>query len=122
MKKITFCFLVSFFVTTFPSISGAAQSGQSFFGGMAVMEITCTCSAYTYFYFTPLYLNSGNSSSGALALSDAGVMYSNYYLTAGGWALGHYTQGGGACMMEAGEDCIELSTQGTITQQTGTSL
>lgn len=118
MKKIILISFVFFCVTALPSFSHA----QSYFGGRAIFEFPCTCGGvYTYFYFTPLYLNSGTPTSGGLALLTTGTTYANYYLVASGWALGHYTTGIQACYM-AGDPCFVYTTVGLIRTDTGTSL
>lgn len=117
MKKVLLSLFV-FCAMAFPSLSHAAAF---YFGGMVVYEMVCTCSPYTYFWFSPLYLNSGNMSSGALSYPDTGTLFANYYLTEGGWGLGHYTTGVQACYLDD-DPCFTLSTSGTINQNTGSSL
>lgn len=111
--------LLGALVFAFPTISYA----QAPFGGLVVAEIPCTCGmAFTWQWFTPLYISGLIPTTGALAVPVTPFMFANWYSFPGSWLLGLYTPGVQACWIYVGIACVTLPTLGVVTPFTGSSL
>lgn len=86
------------------------------FGGMHVLAIQCTCGQNTLHYILDYRTNN------LLALiyqPGSSILYSNYNLY-GTYELGTYGQVTQSCQIEAGEDCVELQSDGDLGHSPGT--
>lgn len=86
------------------------------FGGMHVLAIQCTCGQNTLHYILDYRTNN------LLALiyqPGSSILYSNYNLY-GTYELGTYSQVTQSCQIEAGEDCVELQSDGDLGHSPGT--
>lgn len=119
MKDIVLVCLVALCMSAFPSVSRA----QAPFGGLVVAEIPCTCSqAFTWQWFTPLYISGLIPTTGALAVPVTPFMFANWYSFPGSWLLGLYMPGVQTCTIYVGIACVTLPTLGMVTPFTGSSL
>lgn len=101
-----------------PSVTTAAVSALTPFGGTVIMTIPCTCqvsgSAVYVSLVTPPYFGM------FLWQPPVTIPYLWYYPYSGVKVLGNYVSGA-TCMVYAGISCVSIPVSGTITQ-IGSSL
>lgn len=101
------------------SLAFGGGGAETPFGGMHIIAIQCTCGQNTLHYILDYRTNN------LLALiyqPGSSILYSNYNLY-GLYELGTYGPVTQSCQIEAGEDCVELQSDGDLghTPGTGTS-
>lgn len=117
--KTTKNILISFLLTSFAfivTISGfrATRADASYFGGMKTMTFMCTCTGNQLIYIND-YAGGGSL---ALIYDGSARLFSNNNIY-GTYLLGSYS-GGGQCEYYVGEDCVEMSSDGSFDSNPGT--
>ena len=93
-----------------PMISSAqgAQGSETTFGGMHLIAIQCTCGSDSLHYIQDY---KSNRLWALLSSPGRGRLFSNNNLY-GTYQLGTYESGGQSCKIEAGEDCVDINSDG----------
>lgn len=94
----------------------ALALGNNYFGGMNVFNLSCTCTGNTL-----MYINDANNGELALIYEQGSSKFFSNYNPYGNYLLGSYTASGGTCEIQAGEDCVEIESDGQMDSSPGTA-
>jgi|SRR3989344_312502 len=116
-KKSFSLFIVAVLILVSLTFSSARPvNAQSYFGGLRVLTMVCTCSANFLIYVLDYATNR------VLALvyqPGASLLYS-FYNIYGTYLLGSYTPGAGQCQMYVGTSCTQINSDGMLNALPGT--
>ena len=115
LKNISISILISSFAFIV-TVSGfrVTRADASYFGGMKVMSLVCTCSGNQLIYIND-YTGGGSL---ALIYDGSARLYSNSNIY-GTYLLGSYSSGG-ECQMIAYPDCYTITSDGSFDSNPGT--
>lgn len=107
----SFAFLIVF---SFSKPYEATAIGSQYFGGMKTATFQCTCSGNQLIYVQDYASNKVL----ALVYDKSVKLFSNNNIY-GTYLLGSYSSGG-QCKYQAGEECVEMKSDGKLNSNPGT--